>query len=283
MLTLLVCLGLWSQTAPLEAGAGRIEVSARGLTIEVFTYKPPAYSNGPMIVVAHGVGRNADEYRDHARGMGDRFGALIVAPRFDRERFSSARYNRGGLVRENGSIAPPEEWTWSLIPLIVNEVRKREGRPDMPFYLIGHSAGAQFVGRMAAFLDTGARNLVIVNPGVYLAPTRDERYGWGFADLGDLGDDTHLKRYLARPLTLYLGTGDVERDDSLDVSPESDRQGRNRLERGRNTYEQARKLAEQRGWPFHWRIVEAPGIAHDHQKMFDHPKCREALFGTPHE
>ena len=45
----------------------------------------------------------------------------------------------------------------------------------------------------------------------------------------------------------------------------------------------AKELAEKRGWPLNWRLVEAEGVAHDHEKMFNHPKCAEALFGTERE
>ena len=30
-----------------------------------------------------------------------------------------------------------------------------------------------------------------------------------------------------------------------------------------------------------WRLVEAPGIGHDHKAMFDDPMCATALFGRP--
>src|SRR5205814_4104078 len=51
-----------------------------------------------------------------------------------------------------------------------------------------------------------------------------------------------------------------------------------RLERGRNTFEFARKLAHERGWAFHWRLVEADGIKHDHTLMFNDPQVAAALF-----
>jgi glycerophosphoryl diester phosphodiesterase len=63
------------------------------------------------------------------------------------------------------------------------------------------------------------------------------------------------------------------------VGPEADAQGPVRLARGRNLFEFASKLAHEKGWAFHWRLVEAPGIKHDHTLMFDHPRISAALFG----
>lgn len=264
----------------LPAGPGRIEVALGDRAIEVYTYKPDAYDGGPMLMVFHGVLRNADEYRDHARGMGDRFRALVVAPKFDAERFPSSKYNQGGLLRRDRSVAPRADWTWSLIPKLADEIRRREGRPDLPYYLIGHSAGGQFVGRMAAFVETGARGMVAANPSSWVFPSRAMDYPYGFGGLPEeFSDEAHLRRYLGQPLTLYLGTADTERDKDLDKSPEADRQGESRLRRGHNAFDAARRLAGRNGWDFGWRLVEAPGVAHDHQAMFDSPACEAALFG----
>jgi glycerophosphoryl diester phosphodiesterase/dienelactone hydrolase len=275
-----LCLAAAGQMG-IPAGAGKIEivVGPAQTEIEVFTYKPAEYRDGPLILVFHGVLRNADEYRDHARQLGDRLGAVIAAPRFDNERFPIESYQRGGVLKQ-GQPVPRDEWTFSLVPGIAAEILKREGRSETPYYLLGHSGGAQFLARLAGFVDSGAARIVAANPGTYLMPTRDKPYPYGFGGLpAELSDDAALRRYLAQPLTLYLGTHDTEADQYLDKSPEAQAQGAVRLTRGRNTFQFAEKLAHERGWAFHWRLVEAPGVEHDHDKMFNHPRCAAALFG----
>jgi glycerophosphoryl diester phosphodiesterase len=264
----------------IPAGAAKIEVTAGPdrTAFEVFTYKPAAYRDGPLIIVIHGVLRNADQYRDHAQELGDRLGAVIAAPRFDKERFPTESFQQGGIERD-GQIRPRDEWTFSRIPEIANEIRHREARPDLPFYLLGHSAGGQFVERLAGFVDPGAARIVAANPGTHLVPTREQRFPYGFGALPDeFSNDAALRRYLAQPLTLYLGTADTVVDDNLTVSPEANVQGAVRLERGRKTFESARQLAHERGWAFHWRLVEAAGIKHDHTLMFNHLQAAAALF-----
>jgi poly(3-hydroxybutyrate) depolymerase len=264
--------------APIPAGSSKVEVEANGHRIELYTYKPKGYTDGPLIVVFHGMLRNADEYRDQARGMGDRFGALIVAPRIDAKRFPNEAYQQGGLFRD-GKAQPRERWTWSLVPKIVAEVRRREGRPDMPLYLIGHSAGGQFLSRLAAFVPTGARRIVVANPSSHLFPTRDLPFHYGFGKVPEeLSNDEALKRYLAQPVTIYLGTAD-RLNEYLDRSSTARKQGANRYERGQNAFEKARKLAQEKGWKFGWRLVEAPKVGHDAKAMFDNQKVAEALFG----
>lgn len=263
----------------LPPGMARVTAEVSGKTIDVFTYKPASYKDGPLIVVFHGSLRNADEYRNDARAMGDRFGVLIAAPKFDERQFGQGKYQQGGLMRD-GKPTRDNEWTWTLVPKIVDAIRKREGRPDMPYYLVGHSAGGQFLSRLAGFVPTEARRIVVSNPSTHLFPTRELNYPYGLGGLPDLlSDEKRIRRYLACPVTIYLGTADTERDEDLDTSDEADRQGRSRLERGRNAFRTGLALAKANGWEFGWRLVEAPGVGHDHIAMFNAPRCRVALFG----
>ena len=263
----------------LPAGSSKVEVDLGRARLEVFAYKPASYKAAGMLMVFHGVLRNADEYRDDARGMADRFGMLVVAPRFDSKQFGPGLYQQGGLFRE-GKVVPQAERTWALVPRLADELRRLEGTPDLPYYLIGHSGGGQFLVRLAAFEPTKARRIVVANPGSDLFPDRLMGYPYGFGNLPpELSDDAQLRRYLARPLTLFLGTGDTVRDDDLDKSIEADRQGKSRLERGRNAFKFAEALARRNDWPFGWRLVEAPEVPHDHTAMFNHASCALALFG----
>jgi sulfatase modifying factor 1 len=265
---------------PLPVGKAVTRVDLGGTELLLHTYKPPGYTDGPLIVVFHGLGRNAAEYRDLASGLGDRCGALIAAPEFDEDRFPYWRYSRLGVVDRDGAAAPEAEWTFPLVPRLVEAIRRREGRPDLPFYLLGHSAGGQFVGRLTALADTGARRHVAANPGGYVFPTPEIGFPYGFGSLPDsLAGPDALRAYLARPLTIYLGTADTGRDDDLDTSPEADAQGASRLERGRAAFEAGHRLARRNGWPFGWQLVEARGVGHDAGAMFDDPACAVALFG----
>jgi poly(3-hydroxybutyrate) depolymerase len=269
------------QEGALPQGPAKVEIELSGTKLEVFTYKPASYSGEKMIMVFHGVLRNADEYRDHSKGMGDRFGALIVAPKFDAERFPSIKYQRGGILKPDGSAAPPEEWTYALIPKLFEAVKAREGKPNLKYWIIGHSAGGQFVARMAAFQDTGAERLVAANPSSWPFPTRVLDYAYGFGGLPEsLSNDDMIRKYLARPMTVYLGTADNTPDDNTDMSDGALVEGPARYQRGLAFFQFAKTIASRKGWAFNWNLAEAEGVNHDHGKMFDHPACEKALFGA---
>lgn len=265
---------------PLAMGPGQIECPNGAEPITLFTYKPPTYADGPLLVVFHGVGRNAEEYRNFAISMAERLQAIVVAPLFDTQRFPSARYQRGGITTKAGAAQPPKDWTYAIVPKLVAFVRAQEMKPKLPYYLIGHSAGGQFLVRLAAFLPGEAVRIVAANPGSHLFPARDQEFGYGFGGLpAELSSDDVMKRYLAAPLTFYLGTGDITPEHSFDASPAGMKQGPNRLARGRACFDYAQKLARQRGWAFNWRKVETPGIAHEAAFMFAAKEVEDALFG----
>lgn len=279
MITLFVGMAM-ATNSEIPVGKSMRYVTARGLPLEVHLHRPKNYRKERIIVVLHGTLRNADEYRDDAVEMGDRFRALIVTPKFDAERFPQPKYQRGGIMKEDGTAAPKEEWTYALLPQILKEIRAVEGKPTMPYWIIGHSAGGQFAMRMAGFFDSGAKRVVAANPGTNLFPTRDQEFGYGFGTLPDsLSNDAALKRYLAQPLTLYLGSMDAGPDEYLDESPRGMAQGPGRFQRGTAAFEYAKALAKKRGWKFGWRRVVAEGVGHDHLKMFNDPACEIALFG----
>lgn len=264
----------------IRSGCDCLWVDCGTAQIEVFTYKPPNYQDGPLVVVCHGVLRNADEYRDDARHMADRLGALVIAPRFPKSDFPYDRYQAGGLLRD-GHLAPQGMWTGQILLRVIDDIRHREGRPTMPYCLFGHSAGAQFLVRMAGFVSSGAERIVVANAGAQLFASRELPYPYGFGDLPDeISGDAALQRYLKQPLTLYLATEDCQRDDYLDLTETADRQGVNRCERAQNSFAAARRLAEQNGWAFNWELLRVPGVAHDHQRMLDNELCEKAFGGS---
>jgi dienelactone hydrolase len=260
---------------PIAMGSGRQTVDLDGIRLKVFTYRPDGCADLSLLLVFHGNARDADRYRDDARALADKNCLLVVAPLLDRRTFPLWRYQHGGVVRD-GVVQDPRDWTGRLVPALVDWVRTQEGRP-LAYSLLGHSAGAQFLDRLAAFVPTEARRIVVANPGSYVFPSLQiaAPYGLGKVYSGADGE-AQLRRYLEQPITIYLGQGDVRADDR-DPSPEAQAEGASRHQRGRNAFNVAKALAQARGWPFNWRLVELPGVGHNARKMFAAPQASEAL------
>jgi poly(3-hydroxybutyrate) depolymerase len=271
-----------TQDERIPNGKGEVMIALGSYRLKLFTYRPKNYraATGPLILVFHGHSRNPDSYRDHAVGLGDECGGLIVAPFFDEKQFPGQAYNHGNVMAK-GVVQPREQWTFSLIPKLIDKVCTMEERAEMPYYLLGHSGGGQFVERLMAFTELKPVRAVAANPGSHLFPNKTLDFPYGFAGLSDaLSGDNALKAYLAAPMTLYLGTADTDPNHpQLDKSKLAEKQGPHRLARGRQCYELAKDLAAARGWDFKWRLVEAPEIDHSAGKMFSHLACQDALFG----
>jgi hypothetical protein len=263
-----------TMAAPIAPGNGQQTVDIAGTRMTVFTYRPPNCSDPSLLLVFHGVARNARAYRDYARPLADRNCLLLVAPLFDQRDFPGWRYQRGGIVKD-AAVQPASDWSGNVVPALVEWVRQQEGRPPV-YSLLGHSAGAQFLERLAAFVPTQARRIVVANAGSYVLPSIEVAapYGLGKVYAGAEGD-AQLRRYLELPLTIYLGEADTR--DDRDDSSEARAQGASRHQRGVNVFDAARKLAQERGWAFNWRLVELPGVGHSASKMFAAKQVSDAL------
>jgi hypothetical protein len=274
-----VLIGCLLGAAPLPAepiATGRHTAAANGTRIEVFTYRPAECPDPSLLLVFHGAQRDAADYRDYARPLADRHCLLVLAPLFDRHSFPSWRYQRGGIVGNDGAPRDARDWTGRLVPALVDWARKQEGRP-LAYSLIAHSAGGQFLSRVAAFVPTEARRIVLANAGTYVFPTLAVAAPYGFGKVyGATEGEAQLRRYLAQPLTVYLGADDNE-DDDRNNTPEARAQGASRQARGLNVFAAGQKLAQRRGWTFNWRLVQVPGVGHDGEKMLAAPQAAAAL------
>jgi hypothetical protein len=259
---------------PIPPGDSELTADLGHTRMTVFTHRPKC-EQPSLLLVFHGLNRNAQGYRNRTRRLGDELCAIIVAPLFDARRFPSWRYQRGGIV-EGKTIRPPRDWTGRFVLDLANWVRKQEGR-SLPYALIGHSAGAQYLSRVAAFVPTAARRIVIANPSTYVFPTLgvDAPYGMGGVYRGAEAEAA-LRRYLAAPVTIYLGQEDTG-DDNRNDSRQARAQGETRYDRGRNAFAAGQKAAQARSVPFNWRLIELPDAGHSARDMFAAPEALEAL------
>ncbi len=272
-----LCVVLAACSEARDSGYGQLRIDAAGTEIKVFTYRSPTCANPSLLFVFHGLNRKAEGVRDSAVDVADRACLMVFAPLFDKERFPNWRYHRAGVFRK-GRVQPPSRWTAATMHALLDEAKKIAKRPDAKMYLFGHSAGGQFLSRIAAYAPPpDVQRIVIANPSVYVAPLVDEAAPNGFGGVfSSRQTRRQLETYLALPITIYLGQQDTG-DKSLVRHAAAMRQGATRLERGRNVYCLARDVAQQKGWTFNWRLVEAVGVGHSSRRMLRAPALQRAL------
>jgi len=263
-----------ASAANIETGPGE-QTALLEVPIDIFTYRPADCVPSGFLIVFHGVDRNADAYRDNAKPLADKLCLIVAAPLFDNQRFPSWRYQHGGVVYRK-ALQPDANWTGNLVLQLASWLRQQEKQAGMPYYLIGHSAGAQFLSRAAAYIPSDARRIVIANPSTHVLASLDDGPPYGFSGMPSA--EEMLKRYLAAPVTILLGQEDHGSKNLADDA-EAEQQGATRFERGERAFHQAEEVARQHGWPFGWRLVEVPGVGHSARSMFASPMAVDALVG----
>lgn len=277
MRALLLVLGLLfaaAAQAELPTGPSRIEIAEPSgarpeLPLPVWVYRPAAWApGGPVLAVMHGLGRNADHYRDDWAPLAERHGMLLLVPEFSDAKYPGvAWYNYGGAVDAAGAPRPREAWSFFALDRAVSAVQRAAGAPEGPFALFGHSAGSQFVHRY--LLLTGAPRvgaIVIANAGSYTLPLTDRAFPEGLA--GFPGAEAALRTAFARPVVVALGEADTDPNHpSLPRQPWARAQGPYRYARGQYFFGVARQQAAAMGAPFAWRVLSVPGVAHNNAGM----------------
>jgi alpha-beta hydrolase superfamily lysophospholipase len=259
-------------TAIIQPGNGQHSVTLGKSTLDVFTWHPKAKPK-LLLVVFHGMHADADNYRDRTRPLAELLGAAVVAPKFAQPEFTQPLYQRGGVAPE-GQFVPPGRRTVDLIAPLVAWAQRACGQPGLRYALIGHSAGGQFLSRVAAFAPAVGPRYVIANPSTWVLPSLSEAVPYGLG--GSPHAEQTLRNYLALPITVLLGREDTG-TENLSSEPEAVAQGVNRLERGRNTFAKAKAAAKALGGRFNWTLAEVPGVGHDSAGMFASKQAYEAL------
>ena len=251
--------------------------------VRVHYYYPPNYSSGSKKVVfgIHGSSRDATEVLERWKPHADIYGALVIAPEFNKDYYPKSRqFTRGNVRNDDGDIRDKNDWTFMTIEEIFDLVRQKI--PDTPsvYSIQGHSAGAQFVHRLVLMLaDARIDTAVAANAGWYLLSDHNKYYPCGISDVGILGKD--LKKSYAQDFVLTLGTDDDDPNNpGLNHGACAEAEGSNRYDRGHSFYTYVEDDAVFRGLMFNWTAVDVPGVGHNADQMVE--SGVEAIFAqTP--
>ena len=262
----------------LETGYGEYDYSdaASGKKVRVYYYKPSRYTpDSPVFFALHGDNRTAFAYRLEWKEFAEKLGFMLLVPHFSEEAFPGSNgFQFGGVVGEGRTadgklnVNAEETWVFSLVERMFSDFGKREETRRERYTIYGHSAGAQFVHRMALFQKSSRIEFAIAaNAGWYIMPDLSVEWPFGPRGLGDVVRAENIDSFLSFPLVLALGDADLYDDHRLNTSVEAMLQGPNRFERGNRYFEYCRKLAEARGINFGWTKILVPGVGHSDAGM----------------
>ena len=259
-----------------------------------------------VVIVIHGTDRNANDYlHDFIANMDDPKilnHIAIIAPHFVQE-------NDPSVVNEL-RWKPGSETSWkygynSSMPVqissyeMIDQIIKSADLSWHPrqIFVIGHSAGGQFVQRYAN--ATTIRNqihalitFVPSNPSSYLYPINTRLvngqwtkpqdcpayndYIYGFNNrntyMSQLTDSQMKDNYQANKVVYLMGQADTL-DADLDMSCEANAQGVNRIERAQHFFTMLNTFFPEH----HHQFLQVPNVGHDHTKMFSSDQFKNLL------
>ena len=183
-------------------------------------------ANARTFIAVHGITRNAAEQAHLFAPFAERYGVVLIAPLFPKDRFQD--YQRLGR-RGKGERAD------LALDRIVAEVASQIEVKTSELYLFGYSGGGQFVHRYAMAHPERVARMALAAAGWYTFPDPTVNFPLGTKATSGLSDVRfNLARFLSVPTYLMVGEKDVMRDPELRKSRRLDRQqGITRLERGR--------------------------------------------------
>jgi len=252
-----------------------------GLPLRVWYYRPPLAVRDTLVVfVMHGVKRDADCYRDTWKSAAERLGFLLLCPEFPAHTHPRGAYQLGRLADGARRPLPEEDWTFHTIERLFDSVKEATGNAGRRYSIYGHSAGGQFVHRLAMFMpEARYGTAVAANTGWYTMPTfSGERFPYGLRGSGLPMEK--LEEAFGRRLVVLLGERDTDTEDPhLRRSAGARKQGSNRLERGLAFYDTAVGEAAKLGVELRWELGSVADAAHfDPQIM---PTAAQILSGSP--
>lgn len=260
----------------LPAGSGSFVFNAsagsRDRPVTVYYHRPANFTpSSPIVFSMHGNGRNATGSRNSMLAASNEKGFLLVVPEFSTAHYpNGSQYHRGNIMTSSGAPIDSAYWSFVTIEMIFDEVKRRTRSTREKYTIYGHSAGSQFVHRMLQMMPHARiEQAAIANAGWYTIPDVNVDWPYGLRGIpSKMNMQTRLREVFGRDVIVLLGTNDTSTTDpDLRKTAQAMAQGKHRFERGHYFYNRAKQIAELRGLPFNWRLVEVPGVAHNNSGM----------------
>lgn len=242
-----------------------------------FLYVPQrGGANAPVFVTVHGISRNAREHAERFASFAERYGVVLIAPYFSKERFPDyQRLGRDGKG-ERADLA---------LDRIIDDVGRLTGAQTGKLFLFGYSGGAQFVHRYTLAHPERVAKVVLGAPGWYTFPDPTVKYPKGIAQAKSLpGVTFDPSSFLAIPTCVLVGERDVRQDVALNKSPKIEQQqGATRLERGGHWIAAMARAAEAQGLKTSYTFHTLPRSRHSFTQSMKRGRMGEmvvdCLFG----
>lgn len=192
----------------------------------------------PVVVLIHGISRNAAEHIARASRTPGLSSKILVAPLFEKKVF--------GRYQQLDTAENSQRCDLALIALL--DHLQNEGLNTAQVTMFGFSGGAQFAHRFALFHPERLVALSLVAAGWYTMPDSEAPWPMGLDTSRTELPDAKPSALLSMPVQVMVGRGDRLRGKAMRTSPDLDAaQGRHRLARARCYFKTLQSMAAEAG------------------------------------
>ena len=235
--------------------------------VEVYYSAPVSITeNTKIMFIIHGAARSADSYLNDWLALSEGRDVLLIAPKFSKEFYDEYAYlmktnKRGTRVRDASLDLD------SSLGELFNFFSSKFNIKTEDFRIYGHSDGAQFVHRYLLLSnETRIDKAAMANAEFYTFLNAAAQYPFGIKNM-NVSED-RLKWFLSLKGGIFLGDQDNNpRHKGLPNMRKAKKQGKHRLQRGTNFFNDLVELGVEKNLPFRWRYQIVPGVSHENAGM----------------
>ncbi|MFD2588808.1 hypothetical protein ACFSQJ_17915 [Croceitalea marina] len=261
-----------------EMGSGLFLVEGgieKSKSITMHYHMPKNFTiNSKVIFVLPGAGRNGKDYRNAWIEQSEKYGLLVLSLEYPENHYLGFwNYNLAGMIHDVDVEKKtfkinknPNEWIFGDFDRIFDLIKVKLNLKKDKYDMFGHSAGGQILHRLSLFKpDNNADRILASNSGWYTVPTDLDSFPYGLKNIELSTSEIDF----TSKLTIFLGEKDDENETRghLRHSPEVDKQGLDRISRGRYFYSYSKTQAEKTKKEFNWKIEIVPNVGHDYEEM----------------
>lgn len=235
--------------------------------IDIFYSSPKSINaNTKLLFLMHGGSRAAEKYINDWISFSKDRNVVLVAPEFSKKYYPEYAFLM--MSKENGKSLNDESlYINNSLGLLFDFFKAKLKLSTSNYRLYGHSGGSQFVHRYLLLSnDTRIEKAAMANAGFYTFLDDEITYPFGTKKMKI--SDERIKWFYRLKGGVFLGSADNDSNhESLPRMQKARKQGKNRLERGKNFFEDLVKYGVDNNLPFRWRFQIVSNVGHSNIGM----------------
>ena len=235
--------------------------------INIFYSSPKSINaNTKLLFLMHGGSRAAEKYINDWISFSKDRNVVLVAPEFSKKYYPEYAFLM--MSKENGKSLNDESlYINNSLGLLFDFFKAKLKLSTSNYRLYGHSGGSQFVHRYLLLSnDTRIEKAAMANAGFYTFLDDEITYPFGTKKMKI--SDERIKWFYRLKGGVFLGSADNDPNhESLPRMRKARKQGKNRLERGKNFFEDLVKYGVDNNLPFRWRFQIVSNVGHSNIGM----------------